>query len=193
MYGSTARVLRRGGGVKFFRWGVSPSKKAQGTAIYIFSYTSVYSNQRHLHLRRPPFLPYGRQYNTTYSTYTNGKRTNRIRPGRSIISLSFPTLPKQPGLTARYSALLYTLIHLLLEIGNRGPRLGPQDKVPRFISSCPAILLGWKSCYKQEDYRRIHTDKAFRWEQGQTHKTLQQSYGNLQSSGSMARMADRAR
>ena len=35
VYGSAARVLRRGGGgVKIFRWGVSPSKKAQGTAIY---------------------------------------------------------------------------------------------------------------------------------------------------------------
>ena len=73
------------------------------------------------------------------------------------MSLSFPTLPEQPGLTVRYSALLYTLIHLLLEIGNRGPGLGPQDKVPRFISLRPAIPLGWKLCCKQEDRRRIHT------------------------------------
>ena len=37
MYGSAARALRRGGGgVKIFRWGVSPSKKAQGTAIHVF-------------------------------------------------------------------------------------------------------------------------------------------------------------
>ncbi|OCK94949.1 uncharacterized protein K441DRAFT_659394 [Cenococcum geophilum 1.58] len=27
------------------------------------------------------------------------------------MSLSFPTLPEQPGLTARYSVFLYTLIH----------------------------------------------------------------------------------
>ena len=125
VYGSAAQVLRRGGGgMKIFRWGVSPSKKAQGTAIHVFSYTSVYSNQRHLHLRRPPFLPYGRQYNTMYSTYTNGKRTNRIRPGRSVISLSFPTLPEQPGLTVRYSALLYlnspSYILVLLVAHHRG-------------------------------------------------------------------------
>ena len=73
------------------------------------------------------------------------------------MSLSFPTLPEQPGLTVRYFALLYTLIHLLLEIGNRGPRLGPWGKAPRSFSSRPTVFLGWKLCCKQEDYRRIHT------------------------------------
>ena len=58
------------------------------------------------------------------------------------MSLLFPTLPKQPGLTMRYSALLYTLIHLLLEIGNRGPRLGPWDKVPRSFSYVPLFFWG---------------------------------------------------
>ena len=165
VYGSAARVLRRGGGVKIFRWGVSPSKKAQDIAIHVFSYTSVYLNQRHLHLRRPPFLPYGRQYNTTYSTYTNGNRTNRIRPGRSVMSLSFPTLPEQPGLTARYSALLYTLIHLLLEIGNRGPGLGPQDKAPRFISHVPLFFWGGNHAASRRTagvYTYIY--RAFKWE-----------------------------
>ena len=58
------------------------------------------------------------------------------------MSLSFPTLPEQPGLTAWYSALLYTLIHLLLEIGNRGPRLGPWDKAPRSFSYVPLFFWG---------------------------------------------------
>ena len=99
--------------------------RTQHSYNYVFIYTLIdYSKYGIYYLRRTPFLPYGRQYNTMYSTYTHGNRTNRIRPGRSVMNLSFPTLPEQPRLTARYSALLYTLIHLLLEIGNRGPRLG---------------------------------------------------------------------
>ena len=39
------------------------------------------------------------------------------------MSLSFPTLPEQPGLTARYFALLYTS-HLLLEVGIGDPGWG---------------------------------------------------------------------
>ena len=59
---ASGRAVRLGGpilsgGVKIFRWGVSPSKKAQGTAIVYmsFTYTLVYLNQQHLHL--PPASP----------------------------------------------------------------------------------------------------------------------------------------
>ena len=92
---------------------------------------------------------------------------NRIRPRRSVISLSFPTLPEQPGLTARYSALLYTLIHLLLEVGNRGPGLGPQDKAPRFISHVPLFLWGGNHAASRRT-AGVYTHRVFKWEeQGQ--------------------------
>src|SRR5436853_3843964 len=108
------------------------------------------------------------------------------------MSLLFPTLPEQPGLTARYSALLYTLIHLLLEVGSRGPGLGPQDKAPRFISHVPLFLWGGNHAASRRT-AGVYTHRAFKWEQGQAHKTLRQPHGNLQLSGSMVRMADRAR
>ena len=87
------------------------------------------------------------------------------------MSLSFPTLPEQPGLTTRYSALLYTLIHLLLEIGNRGPRLGPQDKAPRFISHVPLFLWGGNYAVSRRT-AGIYTYRAFKWEQGQAYKLI---------------------
>ena len=142
------------------------------------------------YLRRTPFLLYGRQYNTTYSTYINGNRTNRIRPGRSVISLSFPTLPEQPGLTVRYSALLYTLIHLLLEIGNRGPGLGPQDKAPRFISHVPLFFWGGNHAASRRT-AGVYTHTGHL--NGSKGRHTRQFYGNLQLRGSMVRMADRAR
>jgi hypothetical protein len=58
-------------------------------------------------------LPPARHTITIHSTYKarHGDRTNCIRPRRPVMSLSFPTLPEQPGLTARYSVFLYTSIH----------------------------------------------------------------------------------
>ena len=77
VYGSAARVLRRGGGgIKIFRWGVSPSKKAQGTAIHVFSYTSVYSNQRHLLLPPASPLPPVRQTIQYYVQHLHERQTN---------------------------------------------------------------------------------------------------------------------
>ena len=109
----------------FFRWGVSPSKKGSGHSYTRLLRTSrfIRINGIYIYLRRPPFLPYNGQLQYTTPTQ-HGNRTNRIRPRRSVMSLSFPTLNEQPGLTARYSALLYlnppSYILVLLVVYYRG-------------------------------------------------------------------------
>ena len=74
------------------------------------------------------------------------------------------------------------------EIGNRGPRLGPWDKVFRFFSSRPAVFLGWKSCCKQEDCRYIHIYTGH-LNRGKGKTT--QIYGIYKLNGSMVQIVDR--
>ena len=57
------------------------------------------------------------------------------------MSFSFPTLPKQPGLTTRYSALLYTS-HLLLEVGIGDPGWGPRIRHLDLFLYIPLFLWG---------------------------------------------------
>ena len=105
----------------FFAGRVSPSKKGLGYSYTRLLYTRRFIRINGIYLRHPPFLPYGRQLQ--YSTYKNGTaidRTNRIRPGRSVMSLLFPILPKQPGLTA----VFYLPLYLAGDI-YKGPKLGP--------------------------------------------------------------------
>ena len=132
VYGGAARAPRRGGGgiVKIFHWEGEPQRELD-TATTTATTTSLRILQLIIRSTAfttsgaPPFLPYGVQLQYTAPT-RHGDRTNEPYTPREVCDeplIPHPT--RQPGLTARYSALLYTLIHLLLEVGNRGPRLGP--------------------------------------------------------------------
>lgn len=92
MYGSAARALRRGGGVKIFRWEGELQQKGSRHSYTRLLRTRRFIRINGIYLRRPPFLPYGMQLQYTAPT-RHGDRTNHIRPGKSVMSLSFPILP----------------------------------------------------------------------------------------------------
>ena len=56
-----------------------------------------------------PFLLYGIQLHYTAILHIHGNWTNCIYLRRPVMSLLFPTLPKQPGLTLQHFVFLYTL------------------------------------------------------------------------------------
>ena len=136
MYGSAARALRRGGGgggVKIFRWKGEPQQKGSGHSYTRLLRTRRFIRINGIYLRRPPFLPYGIRLQYTAPT-RHGDRTNEPYTPREVSDeplIPHPT--RQPGLTARYSALLYTL-----GIGDLGwgPRIRHLDlflHVPLFL------------------------------------------------------------
>ena len=90
---------------------------------YIFMYTLIDYLKHGIHdLRCPPFLPYGVQLQV-HDTYTqHGNRTNRIRPRKPVMSLSFPTLPKQPGLTTVFRLPLHLWLGMCIGDLSQGPR-----------------------------------------------------------------------
>ena len=125
MYGSAARAPRRGGGImKIFHWEGEPQRELDTATTTSFRILQLIIRSTAFTTSGvPPSSRTAYDYSTRH-LHLHGDQTNRIRPGKSIMSLSFPTLPEQPGLTTRYSALLYTS-HLLLEVGIGDPGWGP--------------------------------------------------------------------
>ena len=122
---------------------------------------SVYrkSDSSHgIYIRRPPppiralIQPGDRTSRVRRPTSLHGDRTNRIRPSRSVMSLSFPILPDSLDIPARHLVFLY--IFGGMYIGDLG--WGPRTRHLVLYYTHPAVPLGWKSCCKQEDRRRIH-------------------------------------
>ena len=123
---------------------------------YVFTYTPIdHSKHGIYYLRRPPFLPYGVQLQYTAPT-RHGNRTNRIRPGKPVMSLSFPTLPD--SLDARTAFRLPLHLWLGMCIGDLG--WGPRTRHLVLYYTRPAVPLGWKSCCKQADRKQgVYTDR----------------------------------
>ena len=170
-YGSAASALRRGGGVKIFCQEGEPQQRLKTRPL---QRTSNSLFEHGIYLRCPPFLPYGIQLHYTAPTQ-HGNRTNRIHPGKPVMSLSFPILPGSLDLPAQHFVFLYIFSWGCIQ----GTQVGALGQDTQFLLHRPTIPLGWKLCCKQEDCRCIHAHRVFKWEQGQAHKTLRQFHGNL--------------
>jgi len=134
------------------------------------------------------------------------------------MSLSFPTLPEQPGPTARYSVFLYTSIYPVIFwycwqrehlgvgawctpttstkpsalIGCRRWEIGDLGWGPRarhLVLTRPAVPLGGNQAVSRRT-TGVYTYRAIK---GARAGTQYQFYGFLNSNGSMVRAADRAR
>ena len=111
VYGSAARALRRGGGggiVKIFHWEGEPQREldtATTTTTSLRILQLIIRSTASTTSGAPPFLPYGVQLYTAPTQH--GNRTNRIRLGKPVMSLSFPTLPDSLDIPARHSVFLY--------------------------------------------------------------------------------------
>jgi hypothetical protein len=145
--------------VKNFRWEGELQQKGSG-----HSYTRLLRARRFIringiYLRRPPFLPYGIRLQYTAPT-RHGDRTNEPYTPREVSDeplIPHPT--RQPGLTARYSALLYTL-----GIGDLG--WGPRIRHLDLFLHVPLFLWGGNHAASRRT-AGVYTHRAFKWEQGQ--------------------------
>ena len=110
VYSCAASALRPGGVAwRIFRWEGEPQRKAQKRPLRLYVYSRLYiglhPNHR-IYIRRYPSSRTAFNYKCTAPT-RHGNRTNRIRPGKSVMSLSFPILPDSLNIPARYSVFLY--------------------------------------------------------------------------------------
>ena len=105
MYGGAARARRHGGIVKIFHWEGEPQRELDTATMSLRTFD--HSNHG-IYLQRPPFLPYSIRIH--YMALLHGtatERTNRIRPGKSVMSLSFPTLPDSLDIPTQHFIFLY--------------------------------------------------------------------------------------
>ena len=105
------------------------------------------------YLRCPPFLLYGVQLQ--YTAPTPIWRLNEPYTPQEVYNEPLiPHSTRQPGYTC---AAFRLPLHLRLGmcIGDLG--WGPRTRHLVLYYTRPAVPLGWKSCCKQEDRRRIHT------------------------------------
>ena len=110
---------------EFFRWEGEPQRKSSKMTITNVYTTITYVCTSKLRLESQrlypafPLPPSRTAYN--YIQHLHGTATERIRPGKSIISLLFPTLPNSLDLPRGIPSSSIPLARGI----HRGPRLGP--------------------------------------------------------------------
>ena len=110
VYSCAASALRCGGVAwRIFCWEGEPQQKAQkrplrpyvkATYVCTLVYTQIITSTS-----GATILPV--RHLTTSAQHLHSNRTNRIRPRRSVMSLSFPILPNSLDIPMRYSVFLY--------------------------------------------------------------------------------------
>ena len=101
VYGSAARAPRRRGGgggiVKIFHWEGEPQRELDTatttTTTSLRTLQLIIQSTASTTSGVPPSSCTAYDYSTRH-LHLHGDRTNRIRPGKSVMSLSFPILPE---------------------------------------------------------------------------------------------------
>ena len=134
--------------------------------------------------RRDPLLLM--QYNSIYTVqhlYTARQSNEPYTPREACDEPLIPHSTRQPGHT-RAAFRLPLHLWLGMYIGDLG--WGPRTRHLVFTTLASRFSFGVEIMLQAgglQAYTHIH--RAFKWGQGQAHKTLWQSHSNLQSSGSM--------
>ena len=130
VYGGAARAPRRRGGgggggiVKNFHWEGEPQRELDTATTTSFRILQLIIRSTAFTTSGvPPSSRTAYSYKYTAPTPTqHGDRTNRMRPGKSMMSLSFPILPEQPGLTVVFRLPLHLWLGMCIRDLGWGPR-----------------------------------------------------------------------